>query len=315
MVQPALNNGRRKRGQRTAEGRQRQIAAKLTNGIRSRSPVLLPIESETEWQAHLEGFRQAYRPVGEPEECLVHLIAYGFWRWIGRLLPYETALTMAKITTPKESLIGEGCSKDDIQKVLCTPAAELAAQANAARSQLLRYEALGNGLSDNLVFSASEVEELVERFRQRLTDGDLEENGAEYDEDEIVDSEDHARVFDGEQRTWNAVEVQEQLRTLCEAAGTDWRSRLHWVLYDYRHELDERLTRLAEAKEHIAYNRIPAIEELDRLCSYERQLSSTFRHLVSQLERHQARRLGVSIPAPVAVDLSVSHHGAQSEIP
>jgi hypothetical protein len=62
-------------------------------------------------------------------------------------------------------------------------------------------------------------------------------------------------------------------------------------------------------------NRILGMEELDRLCLYERQISASFRHLVSQLERHQARRLGVPVPAPVAVDLSVSHHGAQSEIP
>jgi hypothetical protein len=31
----------------------------------------------------------------EVEECLVHLIAYQFWRWIGRLIPHERDLTLA----------------------------------------------------------------------------------------------------------------------------------------------------------------------------------------------------------------------------
>jgi hypothetical protein len=94
MVQKVIQTkGRRKRGQSTAEGRQRQIISRLTNGIRSRSPVLLPVESEAEWQQHLEGFQQSYAPVGEVEEDLVFLISYQFWRWIGRLIPYERDLT------------------------------------------------------------------------------------------------------------------------------------------------------------------------------------------------------------------------------
>jgi hypothetical protein len=323
MVHKAIqNNGRRKRGQSTAEGRQRQIVSRLNHGIRSRSPVLLPVESEAEWQQHLEGFRQSYVPVGEVEEALVHLIAYQFWRWIGRLIPYERDLTLARMTTPEESLIGDGCSSADIQKVLETPAVELIAQEKAARAQLARYEALGNGQSNSLVFSAPEVEELVSLFHRRLTDGEVDEDdegekdsGQDYDENEAADPDEQANVFDGENRTWTGTEVQEQLRILCEAAGEDWRAKLYYVLYDYRHELEERLSHLAEAKEHIASSRILEMEGLGRMCLYERQISASFRHLVSQLERHQARRLGVPVLAPVAVDLSVSHHGVQSEIP
>jgi hypothetical protein len=135
MVHKAIqNNGRKKRGPSTAQGRENQISSRLAHGIRSRSPVLLPVESEAEWQQHLEGFRQSYAPVGEVEECLVHLIAYQFWRWIGRLIPYERDLSTVRMTTPPDSLIGDGCSSADIQKVLETQAAELSAQENAARA-------------------------------------------------------------------------------------------------------------------------------------------------------------------------------------
>jgi hypothetical protein len=323
--QAAQQNGRRKspkHGQVTPQGRQNQIASRLAHGIRSRSPVLLQVESEAEWQQHLEGIRQSYVPVGEAEECLVHLIAYQYWRWIARLIPHERDLSVIKMTAPNDALLGESYSKADIHKVLSTPTAELSAQENAARAQLARYEALGNGQSDSLVFAASEVEELVGLFYRRLTNGDVDEDdkgekdsGQDYDENEAVDPDDQAGVFDGENRTWTGTEVQEQLKVLCAAAGEDWRVKLDYVLYDYRHELEERLAHLTEAKEHIACNRILGMEELDRLCLYERQISASFRHLVSQLERHQARRLGQPVAAPVAVDLSVSHHGTQSEIP
>jgi len=47
------------------------------------------------------------------------------------------------------------------------------AQQSAAREQLARYEALGNGEDSALVFSASEVEELVGWFHKRIYDGGL----------------------------------------------------------------------------------------------------------------------------------------------
>ena len=45
MVHKAIqNNGRTKRGPSTAQGRQNQIISRLAHGIRSQSPVLLPVE-------------------------------------------------------------------------------------------------------------------------------------------------------------------------------------------------------------------------------------------------------------------------------
>ena len=317
MVQKvAQNNGRKKRGPATAQGRRNQIVSRLAHGIRSRRPVLLHVESEAEWQQHLEGIRQSYAPVGEVEECLVHLIAYQFWRWIARLLPYERDLSFTKMTTPGEDLLGEGCSSTDIQKVLSTPAPDLDAQQRAAREQLARYEALGHGEDSALVFSASEVEELVGWFQERIYDeGDLEPEEGEDDDSDDDEPGDGAPIFDGENRSWSVAEVQEQLRILCETAGADWRKKLSWVLYERQRELEKRLSNLTEAKDQIAYNRILGLEELNRLTLYERQILATLKQLVNQLERHQARRLGQPVAAPVAVDLSVSHHGALPEIP
>jgi hypothetical protein len=313
MVQKiSQNNGRKKRGPATAHGRQNQINSRLAHGIRSRSPVLLHVESEAEWWQHLEGIRKSYAPVGEVEECLVHLIAYQYWRWIARLLPYERDLSLTRMTTPTEGPIRDGTSAADIEKVLSTPAPALDAQHRAARELQARYEALSNGNGDALCFSASEVEELVGWFQRRVCDGDdLEDDEAE-DSDE---SESDDPVFDGENRSWSGAEVQEQLALLCEAAGADWREKLYYVLYERQRELEKHFCHLAEAREQVLYNRILGLEELNRLTLYERQISATLRHLVNQLERHQARRQGQPVAVPVALDVTLSHHGAQSEIP
>jgi hypothetical protein len=108
---------------------------------------------------------------------------------------------------------------------------------------------------------------------------------------------------------------QEQLVLLCEAAGADWRKELYWILDERHRELEKHFSRLAEAREQVAYNRILGLEELNRLTLYERQILATLKHLVNLLERHQARRLGQPVAAPVAFDVTVAHHGTQSEIP
>jgi hypothetical protein len=75
----------RKNGQITPEGRAHQIDSRLNHGIRSRSPILLHVESEREWQAHLEGYRTAYSPQGLVEENLVLMVAYQDWKLLRRM--------------------------------------------------------------------------------------------------------------------------------------------------------------------------------------------------------------------------------------
>ena len=197
--------------------------------------------------------------------------------------------------------------------MLSTPAPALEAQHRAARELQARYEALGNGESDALCFSASEVKELIDWFQRRVCGGDDLEGDEDKDSDE--GESDDAPIFDGEDRRWTGPEVQEQLALLCEAAGCDWREKLYYVLYERQHELEKRSSKLAEAREQVAYNRILGMDELNRLTLYERQILATLKHLVNQLERHQARRLGQPVAAPVALDVTLSHHGNQSEIP
>jgi hypothetical protein len=327
MVHKAIqNSGRRKRGQSTAEGRQRQIVSRLNHGIRSRSPVLLPKESEAEWQQHLEGFRQSYAPVGEVEECLVHLIAYQFWRWIGRLIVYERDLTCAAMVCPKgEFRLPGDVSAEVIQEVLSKDPEELRAPLRAGFAQLSRYQALENGNATmDLAFTKPEVEELLGWFVHRIEEQLQDEEDKNADEvgsdaDNVDDPDDAAFGFHVEDRLWHLDEIQRELKNLCAAAGRSWRSELSWVLYHRREELEERARALDLAKAHINNGRVLGLEELNRVLLYERQINAVLKSLIGQLERHQARRLGQPVAAPLSMDVMVSsscdERSVQSEIP
>ena len=107
MVQslPLVNGQRkRRRGERTPEGRRSQIQYKLGHGIRGISPILLGVERQSDWELHYEGVCRALNPGNEFEADLVYLIAWQLWRF-GRLIRHETALTTEKIHEPPESIL------------------------------------------------------------------------------------------------------------------------------------------------------------------------------------------------------------------
>jgi hypothetical protein len=87
-----------KGGVATAQGRLNQIASRTTHGLRSRAPILVGLETEEEWKAHLESFRVYFQPEGGPEEFLVEIITYQAWVMTQRLIPHECQLTLAHLT-------------------------------------------------------------------------------------------------------------------------------------------------------------------------------------------------------------------------
>jgi hypothetical protein len=70
-------NGSQSGGPKTANGKQICTLAAVEHGIRSWSPVL-PGETEADWAHLLNGCREAYCPVGVPEEQVVYSIAMTF---------------------------------------------------------------------------------------------------------------------------------------------------------------------------------------------------------------------------------------------
>jgi hypothetical protein len=301
MVQKTANGQGKKGGPATVKGRLRQIKSRLEHGIRSRTPILIGLESEDAWRLHLEGYRQYYRPTGKPEEDIVELLAYQMWCWRERLIPYEVALTGARIRAPDSML--EHISAETIKAVLTTPLEKLRAPWEAELRRVEVYEPLNNGASPNERYTNAQVEELfswvLEHIRYSQVDSEDEMEGDRWDE-----------LLKVEEGDWSAMEIQEQLQTLGQALELDWREELSEILCERRSQVEEHLTEIAQAEAHIQHSRLLSAEQIDRLCLYERQKLGTYRHLLSMLERRQALRLGQPVAAPVALDVSLSAHEA-----
>ena len=324
MVQsPPFVNGRRKRrrGESTLEGRRSQIACKLGHGIRGISPVLLGVERQSDWELHYEGVCRSLNPGNEFEADLVYLIAWQLWRF-GRLIRHETALTLQKIHEPPESMFGLGRSSvsreailDAIAQLECERqdgnsregASSKKPKADSNNSLLSRCRAIERQAPD-VIFDPSEVREILGLVLEQVRWSTEEQNnlqsddgGTDNDDEEIQDEE-----MTIEERPWAAGEIAERIQILSDAAGVDWREELSWVIQSLEEIEDKHAKQIDEARRHVLRNLVLEERDVTRLGLYERQINAQFKSTYALLERARAYRLGMPVPPPASVDLTVS---------
>jgi hypothetical protein len=109
-----------------------------------------------------------------------------------------------------------------------------------------------------------------------------------------------------EERPWAAGEIAEQIQILSDAAGGDWREELSWVIQSLQEAEDQHARQIDEARRHVLRNLVLPEGDVTRLALYERQINAQFKSTYSLLERARAWRLGMPVPPPVSVDLTVS---------
>jgi hypothetical protein len=325
MVQRAFQqNGWRKRkiGELTAEGRRSQIQYKLGHGIRGISPVLLGVECEEDWRMHYEGVCRALNPGNEFEADLVYLIAWQLWRF-GRLIRHETALTNEKIHKPPESIFDVGNNPTVTKKAILDAIAQLECErqngssrngassrqpkADLKRSLLSRCRAIESAASD-VMFDPSEVREILGLVLKQVRWSAEEQNNLESDDgataNDDEDIQDEELII--EERPWAAEEIAEQIQILSDAAGVDWREELSWAIESLEEAEEECARQIDEARRHVLRNLVLEERDVTRLSLYERQINARFKSTYTLLERARAYRLGMPVPPPVSVDLTVS---------
>jgi hypothetical protein len=324
MVQSAFQqNSRRKhkKGEITAEGRRSQIRYKLGHGIRGISPVLLGVEREEDWRMHYEGVCRALNPDSEFEADLVYLIAWQLWRF-GRLIRHETALTNEKIHKPPESIFDVSNNPTVTKEAILDAIARLECErqhgnsrngtsskkpkADSNNSLLSRCRAIESEAS-NVIFDPSEAREILglilEQVRSSAEEEINEDAGyGEADNDDESEGEELAI----EERPWAAGEIAEQIQVLSDAAGGDWREQLALVIQSLERAEAEHNEEIDEAPRHVLRNLVLDERTVARLSLYERQIAAQFKSTYSLLERARAYRLGMPVPAPVSVDVTVS---------
>jgi hypothetical protein len=280
------------------EGRRSQIQGKLNHGIRNVSPVLLAIEKEREWVEHYQGVCESLAPGNQYEANLVYLIAWQFWR-LGRLVRHETELTLQKIYQPPQPSTFDHGSLD--REAIQGAVAELHGPAVSTNGNgLSRYDAIAQ-CDPGVMFSPQEtrgiLESVLERIRDRANEGAEDEEALEPTQDED---------FTIEERPWSAKGIAAQIGILSEAAGTDWREELSWVVHSFTSAALEQAESNAAARRHVIAHTILGEKQIARLSAYERQIMASLRSFYTLLERARAYRLGMPVPPPVSVDVNIT---------
>jgi len=135
---------------------------------------------------------------------------------------------------------------------------------------------------------------------EKKMNGDADDDEADYGED----SQDDELAI--EERPWAAGEIAEQIQILSDAADLDWREELALAIQSLEHVDKEHLEQIDEARRHVLRNLVLDERTVNRLALYERQIMAQFKSTYSLLERARAYRLGMPVPPPVSVDLTVS---------
>jgi hypothetical protein len=179
-------------------------------------------------------------------------------------------------------------------------------KADSKNSLLSRCRAIESA-APHVMFDPSEVREILglvlEQVRSRAEE-EIDEDVGDDEADNDEDSQDEELAI--EERPWAAGEIAEQIRILSDAAGLDWREELSWAIQSLEEAEDEHARQIDEARRHVLRNLVLDERDVTRLGLYERQINAQFKSTYSLLERARAYRLGMPVPAPVSVDLTVT---------
>jgi hypothetical protein len=277
-------------GPRTPQGKDRSKNNALKFGIFSKT-VVLPGESQSEFNALLNGLRKDLGPVGTLEETLVEKVAGLWWRY-RRFLIAEAA----EIRAGMEFVTWEGIERNR-QDAASLPMLTL-------NGGLIRWianpEAL-QGCLDLLCEFAEEIE-----ARGFSPEGDtfvLTKLYGRYDKDE-----NWKKTLFYSYRNWHNTSIcsEEERKQNGYASPQDCRK---YFLEEIKEET-ESLQRYK--KEHASVlaarlrleslrRSVPEGPQLDRLLRYEAAISRDIERTLNQLERRQRMRLGQSVPPPINV--------------
>jgi hypothetical protein len=316
----------------SSEGRARQIAARISNGVHFQNPVLPNgIESQADWDAHLASLEEALQPVGAWEKLCVYRLALSSWK-LFRLVRHETAIVSAAILEPdnelKSSYDDDYVHADDVAEVLRRSELSLEQELAAMRDLSTRVNALaGSGVCD-ITFTSIERRQILTALiqGQAMYDDEDEEVNCEEDADQIgVTAEGafevagHSEQEDIDRDATNnnkepvpiaGETLRQEIEQIVCARGGDTTEAVGKLTLALAGEIKQRQRRLKLARTHIGICLIPDEHNVNRLALYERQLDAASRRYLNDLYRSQALRRGELVPGPLAVDVNVVGEGS-----
>jgi hypothetical protein len=275
-------------GPRTAEGK-RVVAQNATkHGLTSASPVAGG-ESQDDWEAHLEGMCEVFKPVGAFEKALVQVLASALWRK-QRVMRYEVSLIDARLGTLGSS----------------------------ASMMIRRPPTIAEEMLDELGCDLVEAIALLEHLDQ------LDDSTSLQTEEVcnallllvsvcIEDALPKWLVFPAEGDAWTCSDIRRWMSALAEHLGTtvedltrDALAKGRTILEDKRKRraAQDRLEREALRPELTAL--FPARVDIDLLLRYEASMDRSIDRTLRQLELVQRARNGELPPPPRRIEVSVN---------
>ncbi len=304
------------------EGRARQIAARVGNGVHFQSPVLPNgIESQEAWDAHLASLEQALQPLGEWERLCVFRVALSAWKHF-RLIRHEVALVTEAVRNPaneyKTTYDVDYVHGSDVAEVLARSQSSLEAELCQMRDLAARVSALSSD-GDGVSFTAAERRQVLSAIIEQPADDIDESEDGDEDEDYAAEpdseggrAEPTSKVDTNDDDADNedtviisAAQLREEIGQITRTRGTTPGQAIQELAGMLAEGIKNRQRRLQLARTHIGVCLIPDERNVNRLALYERQLDAASRRYLNDLYRAQALRLGQPVAAPIAIDVNV----------
>lgn len=116
-AQQARRNAVHSTGPRTAEGKAISAKNALRHGFASSDPIILDIEDQAAWEAHLASYMDTFQPVDQPEADNIRRAALAMWKH-DRLSQIEAKLFFLEFhyhAAKTDALLGE--EMDNIERL------------------------------------------------------------------------------------------------------------------------------------------------------------------------------------------------------
>ena len=285
-------NGRKSNGPKTFNGKQLCALASLEHGIRSWSPVL-PGEIEADWTAILNGCREAYQPVGVPEEQLVFNIAMTFLQ-MHRLHRREKEVSLEGMKVDVFSDMEKEHLSQQIDAILDGRGAELAQEITLFDNLIAILAALSGDPPETPL---SDVD------AKRLLDWIV---GVNVPQKHIRKGE---SLVTTPPEGWTIGSMRGAINELAEALSKTTETVIGNTIGRVTEERDEKRAKLKTAWHYVERDSLPKPETAALLNIYDRRLLNNLTRLYNLLERMQGARLGNPMLPTVPVDVTITHDG------
>jgi hypothetical protein len=321
------DNAAKSTGPKTEAGKAKARHNAVSHGMRSLTPVL-PNEKPKEWETHRDGIIESLAPAGRLEEELAERVALCLWR-LRRVMAYETGVVANDLANATDAHQGDehdaiplsirprDYGLDEARAAIGRNQTDL----HGARRALRDFAALREKKEDESI-DGSAVVRMLDEINCVLP-GE-EEDYFDTDDKEFVSALGIPASYSDRLDEWGGWTVS-KLRQAVALIAAEFKTAPETLLADAERNRAEGLANLqaegvqlqeeVRRRERIAGRKqarkvckalLPDEATMERIMRYEAHLGRQLLQALHTLERLQKARDGQDVPAPAALDVTVS---------